>query len=518
MLWITMDTDSSSASGEHSGAKVEHRASMLRSVAWNYAGYACDLVSGILLLAYVVRRVSPTEYGLLLLAGSLSTLLYLMDLGLFNILVQAYVEAAETHNKQKLEALLSTTFIVLAGLGTIGLGIFLVTTSLLPGPFKIPPQYLGETKTVFCLMGLLVQIGLPTTALDQIYQAFHRFDRTNQIQFLGTVIRVLLTVLALAAGYGIVALAAIQVVLAAVRIGMLWLFLPSIGPGIRLKFGGFDWNLLRPLLRPGVWAWAENISRQLAVVSDSLILGMFGSMDAVALFGMGGKLPAHVSTVVSRGAIVVLPAFSRHGSGTSESRRIYINTLAVVFGGALPVVVLGCMCARPLMQIWAGDRYVGAAPIMQWLLLAAFSMAIEHPSDLLLYGTGHVKTAARIAIFESVANIIVSLLLVSRYGAVGLAAGTALTHSAINAFWYTPAACSVAKISPWKLIKAAFYRLGWPSLLLILEIIVIWFLYSFAFSARVIVCAGIASGMLYVALWAVRTVIPLSRTPMEAIN
>ncbi|PSH02899.1 MAG: hypothetical protein CXZ00_15075 [Acidobacteria bacterium] len=484
-----------------------------RSVVWSYVGYAADIVAGILLLGYVVRRVPPAEYGLLSLAGALSMLLYLLDLGLFNILVQKYVEIMEAQDKDKLEALLSTTLFGLAGLGSIGMGIFLAVAFCLPGPFKIPPEYLKETRVVFILMGVVVQIGLPTTALEQLYQAFRRFDRINQIQLLTAAIRVAFTILILTTGHGIVALAGLQVLMAIARIVMLWLFLPSSGIGIQLKLM-FDWNLLKPLLRSGGWAWAENISRQLATVSDLAILGMFSSMNAVAMFGVGSKLPMHVSSAVSRGALVVLPALSRRQQRTSELQRIYTQTLALVLGGVLPIVVLGCVCARPLIRVWAGDAYLGAAPVMQWLLLAALSLAIEHPSDLLLYGRGHVKIAARIAIFESFTNIVVSLLLVSRYGAAGLAAGTALTHLLINAFWYTPAACRAARLSPRMLISAALHRLGWPSLLLILGIVFVRLLLLFGFAPQVVVMAGVASGLAYVAVWGFRIVMPLLRTPM----
>ena len=49
----------------------------MRSVSWNYRGYFFEFGSGLLLLAYVVRRVTVHDYGIYLLAQSLAAFLFL---------------------------------------------------------------------------------------------------------------------------------------------------------------------------------------------------------------------------------------------------------------------------------------------------------------------------------------------------------------------------------------------------------------------------------------------------------
>jgi peptidoglycan biosynthesis protein MviN/MurJ (putative lipid II flippase) len=154
---------------------------------------------------------------------------------------------------------------------------------------------------------------------------------------------------------------------------------------------------------------------------------------------------------------------------------------------------------------------------MQWLLLAALSLAMEYSSDLLLYARGEVKTAARIATFESVANVLVSLALVFRYGAVGLAAGTAITHMLINAFWYTPAACRAAGVRISVLVRAVLGGHTWLLLLLIVEIVIIRLVWS-ALPAEGVLIVGVIGGTAYLAVWGLRTVIPMWRLRVEAAH
>ena len=498
-------------------ATLERRSSIAQNVAWNYVGAIYEALAGLVLVSYIVRHVSVAEYGLFLLALSVSAILSLFDFGLANLLVQAYVAAAH-EDARNLSSLLSTAFVALAGIGVVGVVVSIALALSLPGPFHIPPIYIKEAAIVFVLVGVAAQAALPNIALDFAYQAFHRFDRLNQAQLVTATVRLVLTILLLARGYGVISLAIVQVAVTFLRLLLLYLALPSSVPGAGLDVRQFHWPLLRPLLRPGGWAFLDNAMRQLATSSDAFILGVFSSVTGVALFGIGSKLPAQLSNMVMRGAVVILPSLSKHHTQKNlpELQRVYLDAQKWVFTGALPVVVLGSVCAGPIILLWAGSAYLGAATVMQWLLLASLSVALEYSSDLLLYSRGQVRTAARIATCESVANIAVSLALVFRYGAVGLAAGTAITHIVINAFWYTPAACKAADLHPLDLIRAVLSgHTRVLLLLLVIEVILLRVL-STMLPPFELLAAGIFAGILYMSLWGVKMGLPMWRLRIEA--
>ena len=452
------------------------------------------------------------EYGLFLFMFALAGALYLLDLGMSNLLVQRYVSAARDDSGRSLSNALSTAFVTLTGLGAIGVVVLVALSMALPGPFHIPAVYLGEARFMLVLAALTVQAGMSATALDHVYQAFERYDRLNQLQLIVLAARVTLTVLALSAGYGVVALAAINLAITLLRLLALWLGLPSITHGARLRLAHFDWTLLKNMLRNCGWSSLDDISAHVANISDQAILGAFSTMGAIAMFGVGGKLPRQIEALVVKGTVVTLPSLSMHHLNEDEARlrTLFENAHRLIFTAVLPVVVLGCVCARPLLEIWAGIAYVDAAPVMRWLLVAAFSVVIYYPSDLLLYARGQVKTAARIRVCSSLANIALSVLLVSRLGAVGLAIGTAVTHAFFNLGWYTPAACRAAGISVSTLTRAVIKGIGIQVSLLGIEVVLLYALLH-VLTPIWFVLTAIACGIAHLALWAVQTAMPMWR-------
>ncbi len=499
-------------------AQAASRKSTVRNVAWNYAGYASQLAINIGLTSYIVRHLSVVEYGLFLFVMSLSATLYLLDMGISSVLVQAYVEAMVHHGSDRLNDLLSTAFLALAALGAFGVLIFCGIAAWLPGPFNIPQAYLHEAATIFIIAALVIQVGLPSMAIEHVYQASHRFDRTNQIQLVISTVLVILSVLVLAAGYGIVALAVIQLVVALVKLLLLAAGLGGAVPGAHFSLARFRGALLKPLVHLSKWAFLSNISAYLFDMLVWILLGSFGSMSEVALFGLASKPPKQLWKLVDKGANVTLPLMSKSAAenDVEQLRQTYLRTQKLTFGAVLPFIILGCLFARPLIVVWAGQRYAEAALVMQWLLLGAFSQAIAYASDLLLYSCGEVKKAAKISLWSGTASVLAALALVSHYGAVGLAAGMAITQLILNGGWFTLAACRLAGVSLSALLRAMFQGLALPLTVLGTEVLVVS-RFRVHLSAAWLVSFAIGGGLIYMALWGFRTALPLYRNYTEVV-
>jgi O-antigen/teichoic acid export membrane protein len=447
---------------------------------------------------------------------SLSATLYLLDMGISNVLVQAYVEASGTADKERLNDLLSTTFLALTALGALGVAVFAGLAALLPGPFNIPHQYLHEASLIFIIAALVIQVGLPGMALEHVYQAFHRFDRVNQIQLATTTLQMILSVVVLAAGFRIVALALVQVAAALLRLVLYVGALPASVPSARLRLNRFNMNLFKTLMHVSKWAFLNNLSNYLFDMLAWVILGSLGSMRQAAMFGLASRAPKQLWNLVDQGANVALPQLSKSHAEHNEIglKRTYLKALKLVFGAVLPFVLLGAFFARPLIEIWAGSQYAEAAIVMQWLLVAALSHAITYPSDQLLYACGEVRKAAIIAFWSGTISVVAAFLLVSRYGATGLAAGMALSQLCINCTWFTAAACKISGTSPTTLLRVLFEGLGWPLAALAIEIALIWGFSSHLSSLKILL-AAVASGLVYLALWSLRTALPLYRNRTE---
>lgn len=400
-------------------------------------------------MAYVVRRIPVHDYGIYLLAQSLAAFLYLLEFGTGSVLVPLYVTTFSEKGIEEVSRLASTLTVALLALGAAGSWVLAVAAWQVPRLFHLPSTQTALAVEVLMIASSAVMFALPQGPLELLCQAFHRFDRVNQLQIATTAVRVVLTIAVLSKGGGIVALAAVQVAVSLFRLAALWFIAPLAIAGLSLRMR-FDQNVVADVIRASKWSFADEVSRRIGGNSEQVILAALSSFQQVALFGVSSRLPAHMYQFAARGLSVLFPTLSEHHaqSDTARLRKTFSGALRICVTGFVPLATFGAICSGSLMRLWAGPSYEHAGPVLACLLISSLSIIVMLPSDMVLYSHGKIRQAARFSIAETVGKVAVVLLLAARFGAVGVAAGIALWHWCVNLFLYFPAACKVAKLRP----------------------------------------------------------------------
>ena len=491
---------------------VPGRSTTPRNISWNYLGHFCKLAASLGLTAYMVRRLPVPEYGLFLFVIFLSSSIYMLDLGISAVLIQRYIAASLSLEKNRLQELISTVLVASVALGLTGAATLLVLSFILPGPFNIPSQYVHEASLVFIASAGNILFGFLSLGFEPLYQAVNRFDRVNQIQLAGSIVTLVCSVALLHFGYGIVALAATQCAAAALQFFLFAGLFPSVFPAIQIRILHFRWTALKDLLSQSKWAFLDNMSSYISEAFLWMLLGSVSSMKEAALFGLASKMPTHLWFLVDRGAGVCLPLMSESiETGNRESlRSIYLTAQRLVLGLVLPFVLLGSFFARSLIHVWVGDAYQSSAVVMQWLLLGSLAHAIVYSSDLLLWAAGHFRRVALISASGSIMTLAIAAMLMPRYGAIGMAFSMSVIQILFVCTLFTFQACKYARIS-FRLLASEMLRgLGMPTAIMACGICAV-LAFRRHLSSPWIVLAGIGIGLSYLAVWGFRTALPLYR-------
>jgi O-antigen/teichoic acid export membrane protein len=487
----------------------------MRSVSWNYLGYFVECGAGLLLTAYVVRRIPVHDFGIYLLAQAIAAFLYLLEFGMGSMLVSLYVSTFARKGIAETGRLTSTVFMALLASGSVGALVLSLAAMCMPELLRLPPEDAALAGRVLILMSMAVALALPQTALELLCQAFHRFDRINQVQIVVVMLRVGLSVAVLMAGKGIVAFATVQVAVWAVRLVGLWIAASASISGLSLRLQ-FDRGLLLEALHMSKWAFGDDISHRIALNTEPVVLAAFASFEQVALFGVGSRLPAHLYHSAARGLSVLIPTLSQHHAEGDKARlRVtFSSAYRICMTGLAPTAIFGAICAPALVRVWAGPAYANAAPVLAYLLMSALSMVMMLPSDMVLYSHAHIKQAAGFSVLQTFGKVAVASALAGKFGAVGVAAGVTLWHWCVSLFFYFPAACRIAETGPIELWRAALSENRTANV--IQGAVFLFFVVALAVGMRVLgstqmfVVFALIS-LLYAAIWFYYTALPMWR-------
>jgi O-antigen/teichoic acid export membrane protein len=153
-----------------------------------------------------------------------------------------------------------------------------------------------------------------------------------------------------------------------------------------------------------------------------------------------------------------------------------------------------------IVAMWMGPGFAGSMAPLYVLVLAGIVMVGQGPAGTILLATGRHRLVAVASVLDILLNIGLSVALVSRYGLMGVALGTALPYAILNIAVLVPVACRTLDV-PLRRFAAVVIT---PSLVAILPAAALaGFLRLTTTPASFVLVVGQAAmvGMLYVAVF-----------------
>jgi O-antigen/teichoic acid export membrane protein len=234
-----------------------------------------------------------------------------------------------------------------------------------------------------------------------------------------------------------------------------------------LRFGWsyVDRGTLREIARYSGVTMIIMIAYKLRFKTDEIVISTFLSVSAVTFFSNGGRLVDYTGEVVSSLAQIFLPMSGQSDAkgNRDQLRRIFVvgnrACALVVFPISAVLIILG----KSVITAWVGARYVTASyPVMVTLLIPSTFFLAQSASPRILYGMARHGILAWITSMEGIANLILSIILVRRYGIIGDALGTAIPLSCTALYFYPRHLCRLLEVRLGTFLREAY---GLPLLL-----------------------------------------------------
>ena len=301
---------------------------------------------------YVIRLLSPADFGLAALAAVFANFLSLLnELGFSVTLVQR-----QTRDEESLRH-------VFGALLTIG-AIFtsgLIIAAPLIGDLAREPRIVPLVRFVSIQFVVMAFSVIPQARLSMDM----RFRELAATGIASALVGAASTLLMALSGAGAWSLVVGSAALAVMRMILLNVFCPS------LRMPRLRWDRIRPfarfsglvLLERTLWYWYMQI--------DSFVVGRVLGVTQLGVYAVGKQLtniPLERAMEIVNS--VALPAFSRLREDLADVRAGYLKILRLGAAYAFPVFWgLGAVC-DPLIRAVIGTKWIAAIPVIQLLCVS----------------------------------------------------------------------------------------------------------------------------------------------------
>jgi O-antigen/teichoic acid export membrane protein len=399
------------------------------------SGYADFAVGGLIYLVLtpiIVSRLGVEAFAVWIVSHTITFYLHFLDLGLTNAQVRFHARFTGQGRQRAFAKLISTVAVALtvAGIAAFVLGV--VVALGLPMPwFEIPATLEEDFRIVLLILAAKCLVSLPGSTIDNLYEGVQRFDLRNWIAIGLRTVTALGQWLLLEQGYGIVALAALELGLSCVQLLIGIIVIRRLIPGlmqIRVRFHRRTWRRIRAF---SMWTLFDDLLTEGTQKFDAFVIALLLPIGVLAPYALSQTIASIVTAAVDPISETYLPiAADLHGRRRlPELARLLVLGTKLVTAVAAPIAIVLIFFGHFLLGAWIPELKAETPPALIGILSVDILVSVYLVSSaVVLLAMERVRTIAILTLAEVAVSLTGILLLTPHFGIVGVAAGMLIAN------------------------------------------------------------------------------------------
>ena len=209
---------------------------------------------------------------------------------------------------------------------------------------------------------------------------------------------------------------------------------------------------------------AHHIASTVQNNTDVVVLSIFRNLTEVSIYSVYSLIINGIRSIIVSLTNGVDAFFGKLMIYKSEEEINQKFTLYTFIFYTITTILLSCclFLSVPFISIYTKEindaNYI--QPIFAYILIfAEFNYIIRYPYSTIVYAKGHFKETRNFSIAEPIINIVLSVLLVQKYGLIGVAIGTLISMSVRSFGFIIYASKKILKINIKESLKLIFLSL-----------------------------------------------------------
>lgn len=399
---------------------------LVKNVLSGYLGYA-TLLLNFFVFPFVVGRVGAEVYGIWVLTWAAVGYFELLDLGVSHSVARFVADRHARGDTDGLCRLCSSCLALYSLAGLAALGLALLLSGQFASWFDLAPEHARLASTLVLLAGARMAVSLPARVFSGTLTGLQRLDLNTYLSVGAVVATTALTVIVLLAGRGIVAVGVVTLVVGLLSDGVSYLLVRRLAPELKLSLSRCNRGTLAEVMRFSLWILANRIAIQVNYKTDALVIGYFLPQGRVTVYQVGLRLADLLREFPTKIAAAVFPAASHLSADTAPEQVSRLATRGTRYSVSLfaPMAAFFMIEGEDFIRCWMGSNaFAEAAVVLRLLLVAGLAAVAQNVLAVTIQAVGQPALPTWVGLFDAAANLALSLLLVRRYGLVGVAVGT----------------------------------------------------------------------------------------------
>ncbi|MFC1747517.1 oligosaccharide flippase family protein [Pseudomonadota bacterium] len=440
-----------------------------KNVVANYIGIVGQIVIAFLLTPFLVSSLGDSKYGIWSIAAAFTGYMCLLDLGVSSAVNRYVARYHAVHDNDSVNSIVSTA---LAIFFVVCLVIFFMSpflASLIVNAMEFEEDMHDIVYLLIIIVSFDVGVFVVGNLFRGIFGGLQRYGIINYAQIISAVYKAILFYIFLSDGYGLIAMGYISLsanILAGIGY---YVLLKRMYPFVSISFKLTSKDSARKIYKFGGYTFLAMLANQIIYYSDAFVIGYFMSAAAVTYYSIPWSLAEYTKRMCLAISKTYTPAISAQESkkDMDSIKEMYISgtKYMIIISNLLTVGIM--VLGGALIAIWMGPKYKELCEtVLMVLFINLFVQGPQLISYSVLQGLAKQKVYSYVSLGVSIANLVLSIILVQKWGIVGVAIATTVPQVIFYGVFVPLFTLNVLKLSVWQYFKKTYLVTVVPTVVL----------------------------------------------------
>jgi len=401
-------------------------------------GWVILSIVQLLVVPLYLDLISSELYGAWLTLLSIIGWVALTDMG-----VGTSLERLISSNSGTLRygELVSTTLLLFICIAALFFIVGYVTVLFLFDFVHIVEQDSASVKNAFIILLASSLISLPLSIFGSTLNGLQKLHIVNICRVFSILLGIVVTFILLIyfqVGIESLAIGRLFTILLEGIINAIYLY--RFLPNIKIRYRFFNKNDAVSLMSFGGFFQLAKLANTISINTDNIVISIYLGAGYVTPYFITSKLATLISqSLASKLPSSLFPGLSELFSNSDSENIVNIFTKLSIF--SLRLAIFSSFCVyflnEAFVRVWVGEEQFGGVYLTLVFVLLSLQDTFIRGVSAVIIASGKIKVWSLVSILEGVFNIVFSLIMVKKYGLLGVALATILSKF-LTTTWYTP--------------------------------------------------------------------------------
>ncbi|MDQ0217479.1 polysaccharide biosynthesis protein [Peribacillus cavernae] len=401
--------------------------------------YIALFISSVISIIYtpvMLNILGQSEFGLFSLATSTAAFVGVLNFGLGNAVIRYTAKYKALKDEEGCYNLYGMFFIMYGILGIVALiaGIVLSFNSHILFSNSLTGDEIHTLKSLMRILVVNTSVGIGLGLFSVLMLAHEKFIFSKVVGILSSIINPLVMLPFLVMGYGSIGMVVITTIinLTTILINMIYCFKIL---KIKIRFKALQRGLFKEVIIFSSLIFLNMIIGQIYWSTDQIILGMYSGTVAIAVYSIGVSFSGYFSGFsagISNVFLSRVTTMVTNKANDSEISELFIRIGRVQFV-IISLALSGFIVfGQEFINLWVGRKYHDSFLIAMLILTPMVIPLIQGMGGVILQAKNMHKFKTIVNFALALANVILSIIFVQWWGAIGCALATAISFTIGN--------------------------------------------------------------------------------------